>query len=117
MNVRVIVIPLSIAHRHENLLEPTLWIYAALIAGVSCALSYTLELVAMARVSPRVFGVLMILEPAIATLFGHFLRGEALYPEQWGGIATTMIASLGSIASVPLSAREGLNAMPQATIV
>jgi inner membrane transporter RhtA len=68
----------------------------ALIALFSSAIPYSLEMVALARLPVRAFGVLMSLEPAVAALAGLALLGERLAPLQWAGIAAVILASVGT---------------------
>ena len=48
---------------------------------------------------PRVFGILMSLEPAVAALAGLLLLGEQLKPAQWAAVCCVVIASVGATRS------------------
>ena len=67
---------------------------AFLVGFLASALPYGLEIVSLRLVPPQVFGVLMSLEPAVATLFGFLILGEALRPSQLAAIALVSAASL-----------------------
>ena len=66
---------------------------AAGVAMLSSVVPYSLELLALRRLDPRVFGVLLSLEPALAALAGFVLLGERLSPIQVAGIALVVVAS------------------------
>ena len=67
---------------------------AFLVGFLASALPYGLEIVSLRLVPPQVFGVLMSLEPAVATLFGFLILGEALQFSQLAAIAMVSAASL-----------------------
>ena len=67
---------------------------AFLVGFLASALPYGLEIVSLRLVPPQVFGVLMSLEPAVATLFGFLILGEALQLSQLAAIAMVSAASL-----------------------
>ena len=51
----------------------------------------------MRRMSSRVFGVLMSMDPAIAALSGFLVLGERLNPPQIVAIVLIMAASVGAV--------------------
>jgi inner membrane transporter RhtA len=56
-------------------------------AGVfSSVIPYAVDLIALRRVPPRFFGVVMSVHPVFAALAGLILLGEALHPHEWLGI-------------------------------
>ena len=63
------------------------------IALLSSVLPYSLELVALRRLSARVFGILLSLEPAAAALAGLLVLGQRLTPTQLVGMALVVLAS------------------------
>jgi inner membrane transporter RhtA len=63
------------------------------IAILSSVLPYSLELLALRRLSPRVFGILLSLEPACAALAGLLILGQHLAPTQLLGMALVVAAS------------------------
>lgn len=63
------------------------------IAVLSSALPYSLELVALRRMSARVFGILMSVEPAVAALVGLVILGQVLTGYQVLGMALVVLAS------------------------
>jgi len=74
--------------------------YLALIALGTAVLAsvvpYTLELAAMRRAPRRVFGILLSLEPAVATLAGWVLLGQRTSPAALAAIAAVVLASAGA---------------------
>ena len=64
---------------------------------------YSLELAALRRLPPHVFGVLLSLEPAIAALAGWVLLSQPLGPVGAVAVGVVVLASAGST----LSARRG----------
>jgi inner membrane transporter RhtA len=63
------------------------------IAVLSSVLPYSLELVALRRLTARVFGILLSLEPAFAALAGLLILGQRLDPAQLAGMGLVVAAS------------------------
>ncbi len=63
------------------------------IAVLSSVLPYSLELLALRRLSPRVFGILLSLEPAVAALAGLVVLRQRLAGSQLLGMALVVGAS------------------------
>ncbi len=63
------------------------------IAVLSSVLPYSLELFALRRLAPAVFGILLSLEPAVAALAGLLVLGQRLDPVQLLGMALVVLAS------------------------
>ena len=63
------------------------------IALLSSVLPYSLELLALRRLTPRVFGILLSLEPAAAALAGWLVLGQSLTGHQLTGMALVVVAS------------------------
>ncbi|WP_078992932.1 EamA family transporter [Streptomyces sp. MMG1121] len=88
--------PYGIARARSALLDPhVLWV-AAVVAVASSVLPYSLNLEALRRIPPRVFGVLTSLEPAVGALFGLLILGQRLAWPQWLGIAAVACASVAA---------------------
>lgn len=74
------------------------------IAVLSSVVPYSLELLALRRMSPRVFGILLSLEPALAALAGLVVLHQRLTLPQLLGIALVVAASaivMGTTRSRP----------------
>lgn len=63
------------------------------IAILSSVLPYSLELLALRRLSAKVFGILLSLEPAAAGLAGLIVLGQRLEPVQLVGMGLVVMAS------------------------
>ncbi len=95
----IAVLPFAAPSLGAFALRPALLAPAIGVAVLSSALPYTLEMMALRRLSTRVFGVMMSLEPAIAAVAGVVLLGEHLVARRWAGIACVVVASLASALS------------------
>ncbi|MBQ4833782.1 DMT family transporter [Pseudoalteromonas sp. MMG010] len=69
------------------------------IAVLSSALPYTLEMVALRNMPSQSFSIMMSLEPAIAALAGYIILAELLTFWQWLAILLVIFASIGSSLS------------------
>lgn len=95
----LVTVPLGVAHAGTALLAPAVLWTGLGVAVLSSALPYTLEMMALRHLPPRVFGMLVSTAPAIAALAGFAVLGERLTPLQWLAIACVVFASAGSAAS------------------
>src|SRR6266545_210374 len=68
----------------------------ALVGLLSSVVPYSLEMVALRTLPPRVFGILMSLEPAVAALAAAVLLSEWLTPLQLLAMACVTAASVGA---------------------
>jgi len=96
----LVAIPAGAAHAGSALLSLDLLPYALGVAVLSSALPYSLEMVAMTRMSARTFSTLLCLEPAIAAFAGATMLGEHLTPLQWLAIVAIVVAAAGTAISV-----------------
>jgi inner membrane transporter RhtA len=76
----------------------------AAVGLLSSVIPYSLELEALRSLPPRVFGVLLSLEPAAAALSGLVFLSESLALRQWAGIACVVVASVAATLSARLEA-------------
>jgi inner membrane transporter RhtA len=90
------LIPIGIADGGSNLLHPDLLAVAFGVALLSSVVPYSLELEALRRIRPNVFGVLMSLEPAVAALAGFIVIGQDLTTVDLLAIALVVTASAGA---------------------
>jgi inner membrane transporter RhtA len=91
-----IAVPVGVADAGAALIQP--WVLAAGlgVALMSSVIPYTVDLEALRRIPPRVFGILMSLEPAMAALIGLIVLGEALDWSQWLAVLCVVAASAGA---------------------
>ncbi|GAB2708398.1 EamA family transporter [Nocardia thraciensis] len=95
----VLMAPVGIAEAGSALLQPSVLAAGFGVAILSSVLPYSVELEALRRIPPRVFGVLMSLEPAVAAFAGLAVLGQLMNIQQWGGIACVVAASIGATRS------------------
>jgi inner membrane transporter RhtA len=76
--------------------RPHLLLVALGTAVLASVVPYTLELAAMRRAPRRVFGILLSLEPAVATLAGWVLLGQRTGPVAIAAVAVVIAASAGA---------------------
>jgi inner membrane transporter RhtA len=93
-----LIVPLGIADAGRALLAPWIWTFGMAVAVFSSALPYTLEMVALRRLSAKTFGTLMSFEPAIAAIAGLAFLHEHLTPIQWLAIGFIIVASIGTVS-------------------
>ena len=91
-----VVMPVGIVDTGTALLQPWVLLVGFGVALLSSVIPYSLELEALRRIPPKVFGVLMSVEPAVAALIGLLVLGEALGPIQWLAILLVVTASAGA---------------------
>ena len=102
----VIFVPLGLAYASAGLWSFSLIPVAVLIAILSSALPYSLEMVALTRLPAKTFGTLMSLEPAMAALSGMLFLGEILSFIQWLGLLAIILASAGSTLTMRSSKQK-----------
>ena len=90
------IAPFAVATAGTRLLEPRLVLLGALVGLLSSVIPYSLEMAALRTLPPRVFGILMSLEPAIAALVAAILLREWLTPLQLVAMACVTAASVGA---------------------
>ncbi len=92
----LVTVPFGVAESGTALLQPWVLAAGAGLALLSSVIPYTLDLEALRRIPPRVFGILMSLEPAMAALIGLVVLGEALSWSQWIAVLCVVAASAGA---------------------
>lgn len=98
MTVAALVIaPFGIATAGLDLLSPSILALGLVVAIVSSALPYSLEMFALRSVPKRTFGVMLSGEPAIGALAGLIILHEQLSSLQWLAIGLIITASVGAI--------------------
>jgi inner membrane transporter RhtA len=78
------------------LLDPEVLLIGVAVGLLSSVIPYSLELTALRRITPRVFGILMSLEPAVAALAAMVLLAEFLRWTQWLALVCVVLASVGA---------------------
>jgi inner membrane transporter RhtA len=96
-----VMLPIGTATAGSALLDPRLLVIGLGVGLLSSVIPYSLELEALRRVPPRVFGILMSLEPAVAALVGLVVLGQILSLTEWIAVACVIGACFGSTRSQP----------------
>ncbi len=99
----MVAMPVGVVETGAKLLSPWILVIGLAVALLSSVIPYSLELEALRRIPPRVFGVLMSLEPAVAALAGLVVLGESLHPPQWVALCCVVAASIGATRSHKLA--------------
>jgi inner membrane transporter RhtA len=92
----LIAVPVGVAESGSALLAPWILVAGLGVALMSSVIPYTVDLEALRKVPPRVFGILMSLEPAMAALIGLIVLQESLSWSQWIAVICVVAASAGA---------------------
>lgn len=92
----VVLLPIGISSGGWALLDPRLLLAGLGVALLSSAVPYSLEMQALRRLPTRVFGVLMSLEPAVATLIGFAVLNEVLDLRDVAAVVLVTAAAAGA---------------------
>jgi inner membrane transporter RhtA len=96
-----------------SLLNPAFLGLGAAIGILSSAIPYSVELVAMSRVPPTIFGVLLSLQPLMAAVMGYLVLAQHVSALEAIGFVLVVSASIGAtllaasgrtVASEPVAA-------------
>jgi inner membrane transporter RhtA len=102
----LVLVPVGLRGAWHVTAHPHLLLFALGTAVLGSVVPYTLELAAMRRAPRRVFGILLSLEPAVATLAGWLLLGQHAAPVAVAGVAVVIAASAGSTLGAPRTAGQ-----------
>lgn len=111
----LLTLPLGLADGGARLLDPVTLGLGLVVATLSSVLPYTLELVALRRLATATFAVMMSLGPAISSLAGFVVLGQALTGTDGLAIALVMAASAGAVWTAGRPARRVLRRLPVTT--
>jgi inner membrane transporter RhtA len=92
----IMISPVGIAQGGSELLSLSILVIGAGVAVLSSVIPYTLELEALRRMPSNVFGVLMSLEPAAASIAGFLILGQELVAREIVAIGLVVAASAGA---------------------
>ena len=95
----LVAVPAGVAHSGTALIQPWVLVAGLGVALLSSVIPYTLDLEALRKVPPGVFGILMSLEPAMAALVGLIVLRESLHRSQWIAVLCVVAASAGATRS------------------
>jgi inner membrane transporter RhtA len=92
----IVLAPPAIVEAGSQMLNPTILALGFAIGLLSSVIPYSFELIALRRIPPRVFSILMSLEPAAAALAAMIVLGEFLSLVQWLAMGCVVVASIGA---------------------
>jgi inner membrane transporter RhtA len=92
----VVAVPDGVIEGGSSLLSPGTLAVGLGVGLLSSVIPYSVELIALRRIPPGVFGVLMSIEPAGAALAGVVVLGQGLSARQVIGMVLVSGASLGA---------------------
>jgi inner membrane transporter RhtA len=95
----VVSLPIGIADAGVALLRPEALGSGLAVALLCSTVPYTLELLALRRLTAGAFGVLLSLSPAVAALAGFLVLHQQLSPTQMLAIGLVVVASTGAVHS------------------
>lgn len=96
----VLLIPVGVPAAATVAGDLQLLLLAAVTAVLSSVIPYSFELAALRRLPQRVFGVLLSLEPAFATLAGWLILGQDATALRLLAVALVIAASVGTTLGV-----------------
>ncbi len=95
----IVVIPFGVMEAGAKLLDPSLLLAGLGVGILASALPYSLEMVALRKLSYKTFGVLLSMEPAMGALAAAVILNEQLTMLQSLAIACIVMASAGCAAT------------------
>jgi len=90
------VLPVGLVAGGTALFRPEVIGVGATVAVLSSVIPFSLELLALRRVTPRAFGVMMSLDPGLATAAGFLVLGQLLTGREWAALALVAGANVGN---------------------
>ena len=100
----VVLLPAGLASGGGTLFAPGVLGLGALVALLSSVVPYSLELIALRRVTPRAFGVMLSLDPGVAALAGLAVLGQQPGAREVAAMVLVIAANLGN----SLTGRSGV---------
>lgn len=92
----VAITPAGVVAGGGHLLEPAVLERGLAVALLSSVVPYSLELIALRRVSPRAFGILLSIDPALAAAAGLVVLGQHLRGGEVVAVVLVVAANAGS---------------------
>jgi inner membrane transporter RhtA len=90
------LLPWGLLNAGATLLRPSVLGLGAVVAVMASVIPYSLELLALRRVTPRAFGVMMSLDPGLATAAGFLVLGQRLTLQEWLALGLVVAANVGN---------------------
>ncbi len=99
------LLPFGVIFSGLRMLNPLHILGGIAIAVLSSAVPYSLDIEALRRIPTHIFGILMSLEPAIATLAGFLLLRESIDAR---GIVALLLVTIATIGSTTFAQSKAL---------
>lgn len=93
LTASLFIVPIGATYTGMALLTPSFLLLGTVIAVMSSAVPYTLEMVSMRTLSSRTFSMFSSAAPALSALAGMVVLGEHLTLIQWLAISAIVMAS------------------------
>jgi len=91
----IIVCPLIIPILGTVVASPTVLLACFAVALLSTTIPFSLEYIALKSLTPRTYGILVSIEPAVATIIGALLLGERIGVKGAIAVACVVVAAIG----------------------
>jgi inner membrane transporter RhtA len=95
-----VVLPVAIGNGLLTHFRPGMLLSGFVLALLSSAIPFTLEMSALRRIPAKTFSILMSLEPAVAAFSGLIFLHEYLSLNEWIAVALIIIASAGATMKI-----------------
>jgi inner membrane transporter RhtA len=92
----VVITPIGVVDARGALFRPAVIGLGVVVALLSSAIPYTCELAALRRATPRAFGILLSIAPALGALAGLVILGQHLSWLEVGALVLVVVANIGS---------------------
>jgi inner membrane transporter RhtA len=102
----VLVLPAGLVEGGSALLRPSVLAGGLAVALLSSLIPYSLEIMALRRLSASSFGLLMSLEPAFATLAGVLVLSQPLTGVLLLALVLVVAASVGTTVTSPVATSD-----------
>lgn len=93
------IIPFALVSGDLLVLNGKLLLIGTAVALLSSAIPFSLDIIALKKLPPKTFSILMSLHPAFGAISGLLFLGEILTFYQWLSIVCVIIASIGTTIS------------------
>jgi inner membrane transporter RhtA len=91
-----LMLPFGVVQAGGRLLHPGVLGVGAAVAVLSSALPYSFEMAALRRVTPRTFGILVSISPALAAVAGFVVVGQRLSGLEVVALVLVVVANAGN---------------------
>jgi inner membrane transporter RhtA len=92
-----VTLPFGVVSAGATLIRPEIIGLGLVVALLSSTMPYAFEMLALRRITPAAFGILMSLAPAISALAGFMFLGQNLTIWEGLGMALVIVASAGAV--------------------